>query len=72
VLKQGGSLVYSTCSIEREENEAVVGSFLDENKDFELTRPNVAARFETMDGLARTYPDRDDMDGFFIAGFRRK
>jgi len=36
VLKQGGVLVYSTCSIEREENQEVIGEFLRERGDFEL------------------------------------
>ena len=71
VLKQGGSLVYSTCSLEREENEDVIGSFLSENKGFELIKPDVPDRFITGGGYARTFPDRDDMDGFFIAKLRR-
>ena len=71
VLKRGGSLIYSTCSLEKEENELVVRRFLAENSLFSITDSNVARKFRTDDGFARTWPNRDDMDGFFIAEFRR-
>ena len=71
LVKPGGLLVYSTCSLEREENEAVCGEFLSSERHFELTRPAVHARFLTDEGFARTWPDSDTMDGFFIAHFRR-
>ena len=35
-LKPGGTLVYSTCTIEQLENENVIYTFLKENKDFEF------------------------------------
>ena len=35
-LKPGGSLIYSTCTIEQMENENVIYTFLKENKDFEF------------------------------------
>jgi len=72
VLKPGGTLVYLTCSLEREENESVCEMFLDENKDFTIVKPNVPDRFIATDGFAHTFPDGDDMDGFFIAVLRRK
>ena len=72
LVKRGGSLVYSTCSLERQENESVALSFLDASADFELLRPGLDERFVTNDGFARTWPHRDSIDGFFIAAFRRK
>jgi len=72
VLKQGGSLIYSTCSLESEENEEVIRAFMSENRGFEHVVPDVPLRLATADGMARTFPDRDDMDGFFIAALRRK
>ena len=61
VVKTDGTLIYSTCSLEPEENEIVVEKFLSENRDFESN-----VNFE------RTFPPRDDCDGFFIARLQRK
>jgi len=72
LVKLGGSLVYSTCSLEFEENEMVCSKFLDQNHDLSPVKPSVADRFITDDGFARTFPHRDGMDGFFIAEFRKK
>ncbi len=66
-LKKGGSIVYSTCSLEREENESVIERFLDANRDFEKVAPDVPQRFRTAENFARTVPARDETDGFFIA-----
>jgi 16S rRNA (cytosine967-C5)-methyltransferase len=55
VLKPGGQLVYSTCSVERDENEAVIAAFLATHTDFKLIK------------TTRTWPHRDAVDGFFIA-----
>jgi len=71
-VKSGGTLLYSTCSLECEENEEVCRSFLLDNTEFELQKPIVPAEFVTGDGFARTYPHRDRIDGFFIAAFVRK
>lgn len=72
LLRKGGSLIYSACSLEREENEAVANDFLAVENLFERVLPRVPDRFLTADGYARTYPDRDGVDGFFIAVFRRR
>lgn len=70
-LKKGGRMIYSTCSIERDENEDVIRGLLAEQPDLAVTRPDVNERFITDEGFARTFPDRDDMDGFFIAQLTR-
>lgn len=67
----GGKLIYSTCSLEREENEEVADRFLAENRDFIKSSIEVDKRFLAADGYARTRPDRDGFDGFFIAVFKR-
>ncbi|GBC78639.1 Ribosomal RNA small subunit methyltransferase B [bacterium HR08] len=66
-VKPGGRLVYATCSLEREENEEVVGSFLSTRSDFHLVVPSVAEAFRTESGCVRTFPHRHGMDGFFAA-----
>lgn len=54
-LKEEGILLYSTCTINRDENEAIVERFLKENIDFKLEKKILLL------------PNRDDTDGFFIA-----
>ena len=71
MVEAGGSLVYSTCSLEREENEGVCALFVEASSGFEAIEPRVSSRFITDDGFGRTFPHRDGMDGFFIAAFRR-
>jgi 16S rRNA (cytosine967-C5)-methyltransferase len=71
MVSRGGSLIYSTCSLEREENEVVCEKFLAESIGFEPIMSRMPERFITTDGFARTFPDRDRMDGFFIAEMRR-
>lgn len=71
VVKIGGELLYSTCSLEMEEGEQVVERFLSADDRFEIVRPLVADSFITSEGFARTFPHRDGMDGFFIARIKR-
>jgi 16S rRNA (cytosine967-C5)-methyltransferase len=59
MLKPGGSLVYSTCSLEEEENERVIEAFLREKRDFRLTKSE------------KRLPFRDGIDGAFAARFER-
>jgi 16S rRNA (cytosine967-C5)-methyltransferase len=58
VLKPGGQLVYSTCSVERDENEEVIHNFLREHPDFKLEKS------------LRLWPHREGTDGFFIASLQ--
>jgi 16S rRNA (cytosine967-C5)-methyltransferase len=71
-LKAGGQLVYSTCSVELDENEDVVKTFLENNESFALTKLSVDASLLTSSGAARTWPHRQGTDGFFICAFERK
>lgn len=61
ILKAGGIMVYSTCTLNRAENEAVCERFLEENADFERI-----CDYRTL------LPHKDGTDGFFFARLRRK
>ena len=75
-VKPGGVMVYSTCTILPEENEAVVSAFLKENKDFEAD--DIAAflpaqlAIHARGCMLQIYPNRDGIDGFFVARIKRK
>ena len=72
-VKKGGILIYSTCTLLRRENEAVVEAFLHENKDYflePLPLPDVFPKNES--GMQALVTGEYDTDGFFIARLRRK
>ena len=73
VLRRGGRLVYSTCSVEREENEEVVAAFLRSHTDFKQVEAAPApATLLLPGGAARTWPHRDDVDGFYVAALEKQ
>lgn len=69
LLKPGGTLVYSTCTIDKEENEGTVQRFLDANPSFEPVPVGVLSEDRTMMQL---FPDDFGGDGFFISKLRKK
>jgi 16S rRNA (cytosine967-C5)-methyltransferase len=67
VLKKGGRIIYSTCSLEEEENENVVQEFLREHPEFKIVVSDIAEELATGRGFLRTFPHRNNTDGFFAA-----
>ncbi len=77
-LKEGGILVYSTCTLSIEENENIVKYLLDEFSNAELlpalnhTNTGLSGISLIDENVARIMPDKDNTDGFFAAAIRKK
>lgn len=69
LVKQGGVVVYSTCSIEPEENFEIVKKFLEShpNFKFESAKSKVSDNLIDENGCIQTYPHKHLMDGAFAA-----
>lgn len=72
-LKKGGVMIYSTCSLNRDENENVFYRFLKENPDFESVKvlPDIERIDKDTDTLT-LLPNIHGSDGFFISALRRR
>ncbi|MBT6341529.1 MAG: 16S rRNA (cytosine(967)-C(5))-methyltransferase RsmB, partial [Desulfobacula sp.] len=86
LVKPGGLLVYAVCSCEKEENEEVIHKFLKKRKDFSIDKGFKSQPYDKKmsnlisslipnlisgEGFLKTYPDANNMDGFFAARLRR-
>ena len=80
LLKNGGYIVYATCTFSLEENEMVIDSFLKKHPEFELVEARAAVRDNTCDGISfdgcetenirfcrRFYPHKNKGEGQFMA-----
>lgn len=76
MVKVGGRLVYSTCTILPEENEIQVRAFLERHPEFEIDESTgwlpEALRGRMQGGMLQLLPNRDGVEGFFIARMRRR
>ena len=74
-VKKGGTLVYSTCSILKEENVLQAEAFLQRHPEFELLPlpESIPERFRRHEGTGlQLLPQRDGVEGFYICRMRRK
>lgn len=85
MLKPGGIMVYSTCTLEPAEDEAIVSHLLDNFEDAEvldidlnIVRSEALTSFEgenfnpEVKKCLRIYPQDNDSEGFFVAKIRKK
>ena len=72
-VKSGGRLVYSTCSVNPNENRKICDAFLKENPDFYSVKALPHIERAVYEGNYLTlFPHKNNCDGFFIAVFNRK
>lgn len=73
LLKLGGEMVYSTCSIDQDENINIIKSFLEKNKNFELIKPDsIFTNIILSDSeVVQTFPNMHKIDGAFAAKLKK-
>lgn len=70
-VRPGGRLVYSTCTLNAEENEKMVAGFLRDHPEYE-TAPIELPGISAAEGMITLWPDIHHSDGFFVANLVRR
>jgi len=71
MVREGGRLIYSTCTISERENRGVVSSFLENHPEFAPVDANPIVQDHREPPFFQLFPDADGCDGVFIAVMRR-
>lgn len=71
VLKKGGTLLYSTCTINQKENEEVISRFLKDHQAFHLEEVPTENKLALKQKMLTIYPQDYITDGFFIARMKK-
>lgn len=69
MVKKGGTLIYSTCTLNRNENDYVCEAFLKEFPEFRISDDDLYS--SRTDRFLTVFPEKSGGDGFFIAKFIR-
>jgi ribosomal RNA small subunit methyltransferase B len=69
--KTGGVLVYSTCTLNPDENEHIINEFLSLHSEFAPEEFNFPVLGKSLNGMMTLYPDLVRSDGFFVAKLRK-
>lgn len=74
ILKDGGTLVYSTCTITKEENTENIIKFLENNPNFKSIKPdipeNIKGEYDSVNGFLINY-EEEIVDNFYIAKLQK-
>ncbi len=71
LLKQGGRMVYSTCSMFKQENDAQIEKLIDKHDDVDLVKINAKWGVATEFGR-QTLPTQDGTDGFYYVVLEKR
>ncbi|AFZ29741.1 sun protein [Gloeocapsa sp. PCC 7428] len=74
-IKPGGVLVYATCTLNSEENEAIVQAFLTQHPCWRIEHPaanSIGVPYATSSGWMQVLPHHQSMDGFFIVRLQKE
>lgn len=70
-VKEGGTLVYSTCTLSRAENDEVARDFAEKHPEFSPIVQTIPYEGAENNSMRTFFPEKDGGDGFFTAAFRR-
>lgn len=74
LVKNGGVLVYATCTLHPQENENIIEAFITANRNWKIEYPSLemlGTSYNTSQGYLKVLPHQNNMDGFFMTCLRK-